>query len=435
MSMSIFFEYLELVEDFLWNFLGVPVIVVLGIYFSVKSGFVQVRKFPYVLKRFWGYLSYREDEGEGVHPLMAFFACVGGCIGIGNIVAVCTAVQIGGPGALFWVWLTALSGMMLKYGEVYLGMTFRRAVPQGGFHGGPMFYLQQAFGSSLPSMLFCLLFCLYGVEIFQFRVVAHTMTSNFHLNEWLVVAVLLFLVVFASYGGVKRVGEISSAIIPLFLILYVGMSLWVLGHNIQKVPAILYLVLSSAFTGEGALGGAAGSAIVMVISQGVRRGAYTGDVGIGYASVIHSQSSVKEPERQASLVIMDLFLDTFIVCTATIMMILITDVWTLPIDASLLVQEALSIYFPYMHFFMPLFLFLLGYSTINAYFVVGLNCADYLSPRFGRSIFYAYALLALTAFSFVETRQAIAVMGVVGCLLLILNCAGIFILRKKIRYF
>lgn len=429
-----FFDLVAYAEDFLWGYVGAPLIVVVGLYLSFKSRFVQVRKFPAIVHRFIGYLTYNNREHAGVHPLKAFFAAVGGCIGIGNIVGVCTAVQFGGPGALFWVWFTALMGMMFKYSEVYLGIRFREQLPDGQYRGGPMYFLRRAYKGALLPLTVAVLLCVYGVEVYQFRVITKSITDNFQWNEQLTVMILLFLVIFASSGGVRRVGAISGAIIPLFIFIYVGMGIYVLYDHIWNLPQKIAEVFVTAFTGHAAVGGFVGSTMMLAMSHGVRRGAYSGDVGIGYSSVIHSQSSVTRPQNQASLVIFDMFLDSFVICTMTIMIILVTDVWQMPIEAGMLVQTALSAYFPYMHYFMPLFLFILGYSTINAYFVVGLDCAAYISPFYGRSFFYVYAVSALLFFSFAETAQAMSVMAIVGCILLVINCSGIFKLRHEINF-
>jgi len=406
----------------------------LGLYLTFRSQFVQLRQFPNVVKIFFEFLKVRETTPGAVHPLKAFFASVGGCIGIGNIVGICTAVQIGGPGALFWIWMTALVGSMVKYAEVYLGLKFRVPNNKGSYDGGPMYFLQRVFKTAWMPTLVSLLLCVYGVEVYQFSVITTSVTSNLEVNQYLVIGGLLLLVIFAGSGGVRRVGTISSAIIPLFVLMYVGMSGWVLFNNIQVLPSALTGVFSAAFTGHAAFGGFLGSTLLMTISQGVRRGCYTGDLGIGYASVIHSESSAKVPEKQAALVIFDIFLDTFIICTSSILVILVTDVWHQEMDAGMLVQTALAAYFPYMNYFMPFFLFLLGYSTINAYFCVGLKCAEHLAPQWGRRIYYAYAVLALLVFSFVDSLQAQTVMSIAGGLLLAINCYGIFRLRHELSY-
>lgn len=428
------FLHLEAFENILWAFVAVPVIILLGLFLSLQSGFVQIIQFPKIVKTFFGFLFVHEKEKGGVHPLQAFFACVGGCVGIGNIVGITTAVQIGGPGALLWIWITAIAGMMIKYGEVFLGLRYRVPNPNGGYNGGPMYFLQRVFKGSFVPKLVCALLCIYGVEVYQFNVIVNSVHTNLGINPYIILAILLALVIFAGSGGVRRVGNISGFIIPLFVLLYLGMGFWILINNIQNIPHVIKEVLDTAFSGHAAIGAFIGSSTMQAISQGVRRGCYTGDVGVGYASVIHSESFVKIPEKQASLVIFDIFVDTFMICTTSVMIILVTDLWHHPIEASLLVQTALAQYFPYMEWFMPLFLFLLGYSTINAYFCVGLKCAEYLSPSRGRVLYYLYAVFALSIFALVDTAQAQSVMTIAGGLLLVLNCYGIFYLRKDISY-
>lgn len=432
--MEFFLSIVSFFEDFLWIYVGFPIIILLGLYFTFKTKAVQIRKFPQVVKIFFNLLLQGSQGKEGVHPIRAFFACVGGCIGVGNIVAICTAVQIGGPGALFWIWITALLGMTLKYSEVFLGIKYRVSNGKGGYSGGPMYYLKKIFKTQWVPSIICILLCVYGVEIYQFNIVTTSIVANFGINRYLVTLAVLGLVIFAGAGGVRRVGSISSAIIPVFLVMYMGMGSWVMIHHLDAIPGVLKEVLSSAFSGHAAIGGFAGSTIMMTISQGIRRGCYTGDVGVGYASVIHSESSVQSPSKQACLAIFDIFLDTFIICTTSVMLILVTGIWKEPVHESLLIQTVLSQYFPYMHLFMPFFLFLLGYSTIIAYFCVGMKSAEFLSPKRGRYYFYAFALVTLLTFSFVESKQAIAVMGLTQALLLVINVYGIFRLRKEIEF-
>lgn len=435
--LSQFFNFLEVFEDGLWTYVGVPLLMLTGIYLTYQSGFFQVRNLGRAIKKFFSLMKVRETDVRGVHPLKAFFASVGGCVGVGNIAGICTAVQIGGPGALFWIWVTAFAGMMIKYAEVYLGMKFRVPNNNGGYNGGPMYFLQHAFKSKtglFMAKLSALLLCIYGVEIFQFSVVTESIATNFSLNSYVVAVVLLFLVLFAGSGGIRRVGNISSTLIPAFVIIYLGMGTWVLLHHLDAIPSVVGQVFSSAFSGTAAIGGFAGSTLMLSISQGVRRGCYTGDLGVGYASVIHSESSAKVPQEQALLAIVDIFLDTFIICTTSVLLILLTNVWNEPVSSGMMVQIALSNYFPYMHFFMPFFLFLLGYSTINAYFCVGLKCADFLSPTKGKTLYYLYSVFVLLIFSFIGTIQAQSVMTIANGLLLMLNCYAIFKLRHEISY-
>ncbi len=433
--MEEFFQRVDLFEHLLWTYLGVPIVIFLGLFLSFKSHFFQVRHLPTVFKTFISFFKVKSSsEDRGVHPLKAFFAAVGGCVGIGNIVGICTAVQLGGPGALFWIWMTAIVGMIIKYSEVFLGFRYRVPNGKGGYNGGPMYFLAAAFKNSWIPQIVCFLLCIYGVEVYQFSVITHSISTNWGLNSYLVIGLLLVLVIFAGSGGVKRVGNISSKSLPVFVFIYVSMGLWVLVNHLTILPELFSQIITSAFTGHAAFGGFAGAGIMATMSYGIRRGCYTGDIGVGYASVIHSESSAQVPEKQASLAIFDIFLDTFIVCTTTLLIILATDIWHEPMEAGMLVQTALGEYFPYMHFFMPIFLFMLGYNTINAYFCVGLKCAEHLAPRWGRTAYFAYAVVALILFSFTGTAQAQSVMAIAGVSLLIINGTGIFMLRNEISF-
>jgi len=428
-----FFPIVELIEDNIWSYVGFPLILLIGAYFTFRSGFAQIRYFPEVVKNFVKLLSTKE-KSTGIHPLKAFFACVGGCVGIGNVVGVCVAVQLGGPGSLFWLWITALFGMMLKYCEVYLGMKFRTKDKDGNYQGGPMYFLQKVFKTMWVPNLVCVLLCIYGVEVFQFSVVVNSVSQNFAIDKTLVTGVLICLVIYAALGGVKRVGSINAWIIPLFVILYVGMGGYVFYQHFSAIPDVISRVFASAFTGHAALGGFIGSTLLGTISHGIRRASYSGDLGVGYASVIHSESSSQSPEKQASLVFFDLFLDSFIICSTTLFVILVTDAWYQPIDSTMIVQTALSNYFPYMNYFMPFFLFLLGYSTINAYFVVGLKCAEFVMGRLGKPLYIVFGATTLFAFAFVDIYEAQMVMSLTNALLLIVNSYGIFRLRNEISF-
>jgi AGCS family alanine or glycine:cation symporter len=428
------FTYIEAVDGSLWSYVCFPLIMILGVYFSITSRFFQIRYFPKVVRTFIDFLRVRSTDAHGVHPLKAFFACIGGCVGIGNVVAICTAVQIGGPGALFWIWMTAIAGMTLKYAEVFLGMRYRVTDAKGHYVGGPMYFLRQVFSTPTIPALVAFLLCVYGIEVYQFNIITTSISSNFSVSPFLVAVALLGLVFYAVNGGVNRVGQISSTIVPLFMVLYMGMGLWVILQNITVFPAVIVNVFKSAFTGHAAMGAFVGAALMQTISQGIKRGCYASDVGIGYASVIHSESNEQIPQKQALLTIFEIFLDAFFICTTSVVIILVTDVWQMPLHESMLVQTALGMYFPYMNVFMPVFLFLLGYSTIIAFFCVGIRSAEYLLPAHGKKIYFLYGLPCLFAFSFLDTTEAMVIMSLTQALLLMINLYGIFKLRKEISF-
>ncbi|MBI2602805.1 MAG: sodium:alanine symporter family protein [Deltaproteobacteria bacterium] len=430
-----FFAYLALLDNFLWSYLGFTLIALLGTYLTLRFRFAQLLKFHKVTELFFSMLGSKASHPEerGVHPLSAFFASIGGCIGVGNIVAVCTAVQIGGPGAIFWIWVAAFLGMLIKYSEVYLGVKFRIPDAVGGYNGGPMFYLQRVFRTRLVPVLVAVFLAIYGTEIYMFNVVTDSIVTNFEVPHGLVVAGLLFLVFYAAAGGVDRVGKLSSVMIPLFIVSFLIMSSWVLFQNSEKIVPAFGELIRTAFSGHAAVGAFAGSGVLLTISQGMARGSYTGDIGVGYASVVQAEGREADPKQQASLAIFGIFLDTFVICSLSTLLVFVTGVWQEPISAAYLVQTALARYFPYMNFFMPFFLFLLGYSTIIAFFVVGLKCAKFLSPRWGSAVYHIYATIAFIVFSYVDQTKALTIMSISGACLVVINLYGIFKLRKEIE--
>ncbi len=432
------FQFIQYMEDTLWGYIGFPTILLMGLYLSIKSGWIQIVRFPDICRHFLSCVrkdaAGSENDPHAVSPLRAFFASVGGCLGIGNVVAITTAVQIGGPGAIIWIWVAAILGCLMKYAEVYIAMRTRRVTPEGDLKGGPMYFLRDAFQSKIPATLFCLFMCLYGVEIYQFSVVVDVGVSVLPFEKFTLAVALIVMVILAELGGTKRIGAISGMLVPIFIVAYIAMGAYIFVNNLSVFPSLIKDVFASAFTVRAAEGAFIGSTLLTTISQGIRKGCYSSDVGVGYASIIHSQSSEKVPERQASLLIFEVFMDTFMVCTMSVMVVLVTGVWKQAVPSSQLVQVALSQYFPYTEYFMPFFIFLLGYTTIITYFSAGMSTVQYLFPRWGRPVYYLYAIGAFTVFSFAETHEAIAVMACVQFGLLMLNTLGIWRLRKLLTF-
>ncbi len=429
------FNLLTELDAIFWGYFAFVFIVVLGLILTVRAGFFQIRALPAIFKTFIQFLGKTPQGERGVHPLRAFFASTGGMIGIGNVVGIVTAVQIGGPGALFWVWVAGTIGAIVKYCEIYLGFKYREPNKDGGYDGGPMYFLKRAFKNRFLPLAVAFLLCIYGVEIYQFSVITDSISSNWHLNRFAVIAVLLVLVLYASIGGVRRIGMICSWVMPVFMVIYLAMGIWVIGQEASALPYILADVFKSAFTGHAAVGGFAGSSVILAIQHGIGRAAYSADIGVGYDSIIQSESATLHPERQARLAILGVVLDN-VICTFSILIVLASGVWKAlePLEGSQLIQAALGSYFPYMEYFIPFFFIVTGFTTIIAYFVVGIKCARYLSPRFGRRLYIFYGTASFVFFSFVPQNQALLVMSVSGAMLLLVNLLGIFRLRKEIGF-
>lgn len=430
------FSMFEIVEDVFWTYAGMPLLLSLGFYLSWKSGWFQIRQLPEVFSIFKGFLSQSSDNRErGVSPIHAFFASVGGCIGVGNVISVCTAVQVGGPGAVFWIWVAALLGMLVKYGEIYLGVKFRIRDKHHSYFGGPMIYLRKVPGGSWLAPLVTVLMCLYGVEIYMFRILTHSMSVGWGIHPNIVIITLLFLVLGIGQGGVKLVGKMSSFIIPIFLVGFSGMSLWVFIMNAAKMPSMLSSIFVHAFTSHAAIGAFTGSSMILAMSHGLRRACYTADIGVGYAATIHSESREAIPGRQASMGIMDIILDTFVICTLSMFIILLTGTWYQGISEDFMVAEAFAQYFPYVYVIWPFFIFLLGYSSLLAFFAAGRRSAMLLSPKYGSTVFMIFAAVAFLIFSFVGTpAHCMSIMAIIGLLLLVINLYGLLCLKDEVVF-
>ena len=306
---------------------------------------------------------------------------------------------------------------------------------RGGYDGEPMFFLRYAFNNNGIPIFIAFLLCIYGVDIYQFAVVTETLSSNLDLNRYFVIITLLFLIAYSSLGGIPRIGKICSCIMPFFMVLYISMSLWVIFQERSILPDIFKIVFTSAFTGHAAIGGFAGSTALLAIQYGISRAAYSADIGIGYDSIIQSESNVINPEKQARLAVLGVFIDNLI-CTMTILVVLVSGMWTSErqIEGSQLIQKAFSQYFPFMHIFMPLFLAVVGYSTMIAFFGVGLKCARFLNPKYGTQLYSVYGVITWVIFSFFDQAHALSVMSLSGAVILITNLLGIFILRRQIAF-
>ena len=430
-----FFLFLTNLESFFWSNVAFALIIGIGVYFTFRVRFFQIRSLPSFCKIFYGFLRLSSPKKAGVHPLKIFFASMGGMIGIGNIIGIVTALQIGGPGSLFWVWIAALFGSIIKYSEIFLGLKYRVANDRGGYDGGPIYFLKAAFKKPWIPMFVAFLLCIYGVEVFQFNILTSCLSQTWGLSKWIIAPTLLFLILIAGLGGIKRIAKICSLIMPAFVLIYILMGFWIIFKEIHIIPKLLADVFHFAFHKHAAIGGFAGSSVLLTIQYGISKAAYSSDLGIGYDSIIQSESSTVHPEKQASLAIIGVFIDNFI-CTVSILVVLLTGLWTAvpQIPISDLVRSSLSLYFPYMQIFMPAFLFITGYTTVIAYFCVGLKCARFLAPKYGEYFYTLYGCTAFIFFSFFDASAAFLVMSISGALLLIINLLGIIRLRDQVSF-
>lgn len=429
------FYYLDIVQDFYWTYIGFALVTLFGLYLTIKTDYFQFKVLRHPIRTLRDLHKDSKDLSHGTHPFKLYFASVGGMIGIGNIITVVTVITIGGPGGIFWLWIASFAGMMIKYSEIYLGMIYRVKNKKNSYDGGPMYYLEAAFGNRILSVIVAFLLCIYGVEIYQFNILVETIHYNFHYNKYVVVAGLIILIFISAIGGIKRFSNICAAIMPIFLILYIIMCSWVIICNFNSLIAIIPMIFKSAFQGHSAISGFAGATVLMAAQQGTSRAVYSADIGIGYDTIMQSDSKVKAPEKQAKIAIYSV-LSSAIICTFTSLIILVTDFWKLEekLHPSQYVEKILGNYFPFMDIFMFVFICIAASTTVAGFLVVGIKCAKYLHPKYGEKLYLLYALIAFSVFSFFDQSQVLTIMFLSGGLLMMCNIFGLIKLRKHLKF-
>ena len=322
---------LSAIDSFIW---GAPLLILLsgtGLYLTLRLGFIQIRYLPRAL----GYLFKKDKGGKGdVSSFAALCTALAATIGTGNIVGVATAVQAGGPGAIFWMWLVALLGMATKYAECLLAVKYRVRDKNGFMAGGPMYYIERGLGIKWLAKLFALfgvMVAFFGIGTFpQVNAITHAMQDTFSIPVLVTAIIVTLLVGLIILGGVKRIATASSVIVPFMAILYVTTSLVIILLNIEKVPDAISLIIYSAFNPQAALGGAVGFTVMKAIQSGVARGIFSNESGLGSAPIAAAAAQTREPVRQGLISMTGTFLDTIIVCTMTGIVLVLTGAWNNP---------------------------------------------------------------------------------------------------------
>ena len=322
---------LSAIDSFIW---GAPLLILLsgtGLYLTLRLGFIQIRYLPRAL----GYLFKKDKGGKGdVSSFAALCTALAATIGTGNIVGVATAVQAGGPGAIFWMWLVALLGMATKYAECLLAVKYRVRDKNGFMAGGPMYYIERGLGIKWLAKLFALLgvmVAFFGIGTFpQVNAITHAMQDTFNIPVLVTAIIVTLLVGLIILGGVKRIATASSVIVPFMAILYVTTSLVIILLNIEKVPDAISLIIYSAFDPQAALGGVVGFTVMKAIQSGVARGIFSNESGLGSAPIAAAAAQTREPVRQGLISMTGTFLDTIIVCTMTGIVLVLTGAWNNP---------------------------------------------------------------------------------------------------------
>lgn len=292
------------------------------------------------------------DEGEGeIPPFQALMTAMAATVGTGNIAGVATAVFLGGPGALFWMWLTALVGMATKYAEAVLAVKYREVDANGQHVGGPMYYIKNGMGPRWLwlGVAFAVFAAIAGFGIgntVQANSVAHVLEDNFGIPVLASGLVLMVLVGAVLLGGIRRIGRVAAALVPFMALLYVSVGLVVLMLNADQIGAALALIVESAFTGHAAEGGFAGAAVWAAIRFGVARGVFSNEAGLGSAPIAHAAAQTRDPVRQGMIAMLGTFLDTLVICTITGLVLITSGAWTSGESGAALTAAAFGLALP-----------------------------------------------------------------------------------------
>ena len=339
-------QVLETIQAWVW---GVPLIILLlltGLVYTFLLRGLQFRRLWHAL---WlALVRRREPDGEGdISHFQALMTALAATVGTGNIVGVATAIGAGGPGALFWMWVTGLLGMATKYAEAVLGVRYRETDSRGEKAGGPMYYLEHGLGRAGLGRGLAIAFAAFATLAafgigngVQSQAVADAMNGSFRIPHWITGLVTATAVGAVIIGGIRSIGRVASVIVPTMIVLYMGVAVLVLISNAAEIPAAFRLVFESAFGGRAVAGGALGYTVLQAMRFGVARGIFSNESGLGTGAIAAAAAQTREPVRQALVSMTQTFIDTIVVCTFTGLAILTTGAWTSGAEGANMTQLA-----------------------------------------------------------------------------------------------
>jgi len=325
-----FSETVTAFNEVMWGWPLIILIVSVAIFYSIELRFFQFRRFGYIAKNTFGKVLSKEVRGEGIlTPFQAASTALAGTIGVGNIAGVGVALALGGPGALFWMWVVALLAAILKFAEIVLGIHYREKDPETGvYHGGFMYVVKNAFNAKkiafIWSFLFFIQFFIGGAV--QSNAIADAVFYSWGYNRLAVGAVVAVCAGLVILGGIKRIGKVAEKLVPIMAVLYFVSALGIIIINIESLPSALKTIFYTAFEGAAPVGGFAGSSVIAAMQNGFARGTFSNEAGMGTSPIAHSTAITDHPVRQGMWGVFEVFIDTIIMCTMTGLVIMVTGV-------------------------------------------------------------------------------------------------------------
>ena len=403
------------VNNFIW---GVPAMVCIfgvGLYLSIRTNFLQIRKFPYAIKTTLGRIFRKRDASDGaITPFQAVCTALAATVGTGNIAGVAGAIAIGGPGAIFWMWVSALFGMCTKYAEVTLAVHYREINANGELVGGPMYYIKNGLSKKWHWLAY--LFAAFGVltvfgtgnatqvntittainsELLNYNVISESAVSTSNLIIGIIIAILIAMILL---GGIKRIGHVTEKLVPFMALLYILLGLGVILLNIQNVPAVFASIFRGAFQPRAVTGGIVLSMFTS-LKKGVSRGIFSNEAGLGTGSIAHACADTKKPVKQGMFGIFEVFTDTIVICTLTALVILCSSVavdYGKAAGAELTILGFTSTYGSWVSIFTAIAMCCFAFSTAVGWGLYGARCIEFLfSEKVIKPFMVIYSLVAI----------------------------------------
>ena len=405
----------SVINNFIWGLPAMICIIGVGIVLSVKTRFIQIRKFPYAMKITIGRMLKKRKASDGaLTPFQAVCTALAATVGTGNIAGVAGAIAIGGPGAVFWMWISAILGMCTKFSEVVLAVHFRETNNNGELVGGPMYYIKNGLKKHWHWLAY--LFAAFGVitvfgtgnatqvntittaidsALFNYGIISKDSVSNINLVIGIVLAVLLALILL---GGIKRIGQVTEKLVPFMALFYVVLALGVVILNINHVPAVFKEIVEGAFSPASVTGGVVGS-FFMSMKKGVSRGIFSNEAGLGTGSIAHACADTRKPVKQGFFGIFEVFVDTIVICTLTALVILCSEVpitYGQAAGAELTISGFTATYGNWVSLFTAVAMCCFAFSTIIGWGLYGARCIEFLfGTKVNKPFMFVYSLVAI----------------------------------------
>ena len=403
------------VNNFIWGVPAMICIIGVGLILSFRTRFIQIRKFPYAMKVTLGRVLKKKDATDGtMTPFQAVCTALAATVGTGNIAGVAGAIAIGGPGAVFWMWISAMLGMCTKFSEVTLAVHFREKNDKGELVGGPMYYIKNGLSKHWHWLAY--LFSAFGVltvfgtgnatqvntittaidsALYNYNIISSDSASMVNLVIGIILAVLIALILI---GGVKRIGKVAERLVPFMAVLYIILALGIVIINYRNVPVVFASIFKGAFTPASVTGGAVGS-FFLSMKKGVSRGIFSNEAGLGTGSIAHACADTSKPVKQGFFGIFEVFVDTIVICTLTALVILCSGVsvnYGSAAGAELTISGFTSTYGNWVSIFTAVAMCCFAFSTIIGWGLYGTRCIEFLfGSKVNKPFMLVYSAVAI----------------------------------------